>query len=352
MTQPATQFLEIAQPDDWHLHLREGQALRDVAGASATWAARALVMPNLSPPVTTVERALAYRQEILAALPEGSGFNPQMTLYLTDNTPVEEVLRAGQTPNVLAFKLYPAGATTHSDRGVTDITRVDRVLEAMARAGLVLCVHGEVTQPEVDVFDREARFVEEVLSPLRRRHPGLRVVLEHITTAEGAAYVGQSEPGIAATITPQHLLLSRNAIFQGGLRPHAYCLPVLKRETHRQALLKAATSGSPRFFLGTDSAPHARSTKEASCGCAGCYTAPHALSLYAAAFEQAHALARLEGFASQFGADFYGLPRNTARIRLVRRPQRVPDHFPFCGETIVPLLAGTSLDWTVDPDPA
>ncbi|MEY2777062.1 MAG: dihydroorotase [Pseudomonadota bacterium] len=352
MSQSSIESLEIAQPDDWHLHLREGQALRDVAPATAAWAARALVMPNLSPPVTTVDRALEYRREILSALGDGTGFNPQMTLYLTDNTPVEEVLKAAQTPNILAFKLYPAGATTNSDRGVTDLSRVDRVLEAMARTGLVLCVHGEVTQPEVDVFDREARFVEEVLSPLRRRHPGLRVVLEHITTAEGAAYVEQSDPGIAATITPQHLLLSRNAIFQGGLRPHAYCLPVLKRETHRQALLRAATSGNPRFFLGTDSAPHARSAKEASCGCAGCYTAPHALALYATAFEQANALERLEGFASHYGAAFYGLPQSRSRIRLVRRPVVVPDHYPFCGETIIPLMAGMSLNWTLERDPA
>jgi dihydroorotase len=345
------QTLEIAQPDDWHLHLREGQALRDVVHASAAWAARALVMPNLSPPVTTVSRALAYRQEILAALGGATDFNPQMTLYLTDNTPVEEVVSAAQTENLLAFKLYPAGATTNSDRGVTDMARVDRALEAMARHGVVLCVHGEVTRGEVDVFDREARFVEEVLSPLRRRHPGLRVVLEHITTAEGASYVAESEPGIAATITPQHLLLSRNALFQGGLRPHAYCLPVLKRESHRQALLKAATSASPRFFLGTDSAPHARSAKEADCGCAGCYTAPHALALYAKAFEQMGALDRLEPFASHFGADFYGLPRTERRVRLTRAPYTVPDRLPYCGETIVPLMAGQTLDWTLERDP-
>ncbi|MEY3951854.1 MAG: dihydroorotase [Pseudomonadota bacterium] len=350
MTAAPLTELRITRPDDWHLHLRQGQALRDVVNASAAWTKRALVMPNLSPPVTTVEHALAYREEILRALEPGSSFDPKMTLYLTDNMPVEEVARVAQTVHVLAFKLYPAGATTHSDRGVTDLARCDAALEAMAKHGVVLCVHGEVTHAEVDVFDREARFVEEVLAPMRRRHPGLRVVLEHITTREGADYVAQSEPGIAATITPQHLLLSRNAIFQGGLRPHAYCLPVLKRETHRQALLKAATSGNPRFFLGTDSAPHARSAKETSCGCAGCYTAPHALSLYAQAFEQAGALDRLNAFAGHFGADFYGLPRVNEQVRLVRRPWQVPDALPFCGETIIPLMAGQTLDWALERD--
>ncbi|MFM1859300.1 MAG: dihydroorotase [Pseudomonadota bacterium] len=340
--------LRLALPDDWHLHLRQGQALRDVVNASAHWTGRALVMPNLTPPVTTVAQALAYRADILQALAPGAAFDPQMTLYLTDNTTVEEVVRVSQTPNVLAFKLYPAGATTNSDKGVTDLARCDKALEAMANHGVVLCVHGEVTHSEVDVFDREARFVEEVLAPMRRRHPGLRVVLEHITTREGADYVAQSEPGIAATITPQHLLLSRNALFQGGLRPHVYCLPVLKRETHRQALLKAATSGNSRYFLGTDSAPHARSAKESSCGCAGCYTAPHALSLYAQAFEQAGALDRLEAFASHFGADFYGLARNQTQVRLVRRAMQVPDSFPFCGETITPLMAGQTLDWSME----
>lgn len=338
--------LTITRPDDWHLHLRDGDALAAVVGASARQFARAIVMPNLRPPVTTVERARAYRERIVAALPPGADFTPLMTLYLTDNTEAEEIRRAAESGVVHAVKLYPAGATTHSDAGVTDIARTRRALEAMQECGMPLLIHGEVTDSAIDVFDREAAFIDTVLEPLRRDFPALRVVLEHITTREAAHYVAQAAGGpLAATITAHHLLWNRNAIFTGGLRPHWYCLPVLKRERHREALVAAATSGSARFFLGTDSAPHAARLKEHAAACAGCYTAPHALELYASAFEQAGALDRLEGFASFHGPDFYRLPRNRTTVTLRREHWQIPETLPFGSDTIVPLAAGETLAW-------
>jgi dihydroorotase len=344
--------LTLIRPDDWHLHLRDGAALQAVVGATARQFARAVVMPNLKPPVTTVAQALAYRERILAALgkavevdPACAGFEPLMTLYLTDRTSPDEVARARASGQVHAFKLYPAGATTNSDAGVSSMAAVRPALDAMQREGLPLLIHGEVVDSSVDIFDREAVFIETVLEPLRRDFPALRIVFEHITTREAAQYVAQASGPIAATITAHHLLYERNALFIGGIRPHWYCLPVLKREAHRRALLDAATSGSERFFLGTDSAPHARHLKEHACGCAGCYTAPHALELYAAAFESVGALDRLEGFASCFGPDFYRLPRNTARITLNRKTWTVPDVLPLGDDTIVPLAAGEPLAW-------
>jgi dihydroorotase len=342
--------LIITRPDDWHLHLRDGAELASVVGYSAKQFARAIVMPNLRPPVTTAEQAKAYASRIQAALPvqiieQGYSFEPLMTLYLTDNTAPDEIRRAAGSGIVKAVKLYPAGATTNSDSGVTDIKKCYLALETMQRLGLVLCVHGEVTGNQVDIFDKEALFVDQVLAPLRADFPELKVVFEHITTKEAADYVVQASGPIAATITPQHLLYSRNAIFQGGLRPHYYCLPVLKRETHRQALLKAAASGSPRFFLGTDSAPHSRDAKEAACGCAGCFTAPYALELYAKAFESVGALDRLEAFASFYGPDFYGLARNLAKVRLTRSGQTIADQLAYASGQIAPLAAGESLEW-------
>ncbi|GMV02429.1 MAG: dihydroorotase [Burkholderiaceae bacterium] len=336
--------MTLTRPDDWHLHLRDGDALRAVAGASAAQFARAIVMPNLRPPVVTVEQALAYRQRILDALPAGVAFEPLMTLYLTDATPADEIRRA-RDRGVVAVKLYPAGATTHSEAGVTDLRRTWPVLEAMQRCGMPLLVHGEVTDPAVDVFDREAVFIDTVLGPLRDDFPALRIVFEHITTRQAAQYVAQAGDTLAATITAHHLLYNRNAMFAGGLRPHWYCLPVLKREAHRRALLDAATGGHPRFFLGTDSAPHAARLKEHAAACAGCYTAPHALELYASAFEQAGALDRLETFASFNGPDFYGLPRNLARVTLRREAWVVPESLAFGGDRIVPLAAGETLAW-------
>jgi dihydroorotase len=340
---PAT--LSLTRPDDWHLHLRDGEALQAVAGASAAQFARAIVMPNLKPPVTTVAQALAYRERILAALPAGSDFEPLMTLYLTDVTPADEILRAAEGGVVRAVKLYPAGATTNSDAGVTDIAKPRAALEAMQRVGMPLLVHGEVTDPDIDVFDREAVFIDRVLEPLRRDFPALRIVFEHITTREAAQYVEQAGDGIGATITAHHLLYNRNAIFSGGLRPHWYCLPVLKREIHRQALVAAATGGNPRFFLGTDSAPHPARLKAHAAACAGCYTAPHAMELYATAFERAGALDRLEAFASFNGPDFYRLPRNTGRITLRRERWTIPESLPFGDDDIVPLAGGEPLDW-------
>lgn len=344
---PGCDRLDLARPDDWHLHLRDGDALRAVAGASAAQFARAIVMPNLLPPVTTVADALAYRQRILAALPPDTGFDPLMTLYLTDRTSADEIRRAGESRHVAAVKMYPAGATTNSAAGVTDPRRVWPALDAMQAIGLPLLVHGEVTDPSVDVFDREAVFIERVLIPLRADFPALRIVFEHVTTREAVQYVEQAADGIGATITPQHLLHDRNALFAGGLRPHRYCLPVLKREVHRRAVVAAATGGNARFFLGTDSAPHARQAKEHASGCAGCYSAPHALESYAAAFEQAGALDRLEAFASFHGADFYRLPRNRERIVLRRQPWTVPGRLPFAADSIVPLAAGETLAWKV-----
>ncbi len=321
--------LEITRPDDWHLHLRDGEMLTRVVPFTARRFSRAVVMPNLDPPVATVEAALAYAARIRAACPAGSAFRPLMTLYLTDSLSADEVARAAEAEDVVAIKLYPKGATTNSAHGIEGLDALAPVLEAMERHELPLLVHGEATDPRSDVFDRERIFLDETLAPLVERHAGLRVVFEHITTAEAAQYVAEAPPRVAATITPQHLLLNRNALFEGGIRPHHYCLPVLKRERHRAALMRAATSGSPHFFLGTDSAPHARNTKEAPCGCAGIFSAPVALEAYAEAFASVGALGRLEGFASHFGADWYGLPRNADRVRLERTdwttPERVGD---------------------------
>jgi dihydroorotase len=336
--------LRITRPDDWHLHLRDGAALAAVVPHSARQFARAIVMPNLRPPVVRVEQALAYRARILEALPAGTSFEPLMTLYLTDATPPEEMRRAREA-GIPAIKLYPAGATTNSDAGVTDLKKVGRTLEAAEREGVVLLVHGEVTDPEVDVFDREAVFIERHLVGLRRSFPGLKIVLEHVTTKQGADYVASAGEKTAATLTAHHLLYNRNALFAGGMRPHWYCLPVLKREEHRQALVAAATSGSGRFFLGTDSAPHAAALKEHASGCAGCYTGLHALELYAQAFDAAGRLDRLEGFASQHGADFYGLPRNPGSVTLERREWTVPQTLPFGDAELKPLAGGETLAW-------
>jgi dihydroorotase len=340
--------LMITRPDDWHLHLRDGAALAAVLPHSARQFARAVVMPNLRPPVTTVDAAAEYRARILAILPPGLAFEPLMTLYLTDNTPADEIRRAADSGFVHAVKLYPAGATTNSDAGVTDLAKCDAALVEMSRRGVPLLVHGEATDPEIDVFDREKVFIDRVMRPLLARYPSLRVVFEHITTQDAAEFVTDSGPNIAATITAHHLLYNRNALFVGGVRPHYYCLPVLKRETHRRALVSAATSGSPKFFLGTDSAPHARGAKEAACGCAGCYTACAALELYAEAFEAAGALDRLEAFASFNGPDFYRLPRNTEKVTLVRQNWTMPEAFGYVeGDTLLPLRAGEVLRWKI-----
>ncbi|MFZ0009608.1 MAG: dihydroorotase [Steroidobacteraceae bacterium] len=337
--------LVIRRPDDWHLHLRDGAALRAVLPFTAARFARAIVMPNLSPPLTNTELALAYRRRILEALPAGAQFEPLMTVYLTDHTPPEEVERARASGFVHGFKLYPAGATTHADAGVTDVRRIEPVLSRMAELGMVLQVHGEVTDPAVDVFDREARFIERVLAPLAERLPTLRIVFEHITTRAALDFVLGGRSGIAATVTPQHLLMNRNALFSGGLRPHHYCLPVLKAEAERAALLAAVTRGSPRLFLGTDSAPHARRAKEARVSCAGIFCAHAGIELYAEAFAAAGALERLEGFASLHGPDFYGLPRNTASLTLTDEPWEVPAHYPFGDDELVPLRAGERVAW-------
>jgi len=343
--------IRIARPDDWHLHLRDGAALAAVLPHSARQFARAIVMPNLRPPIVRVEQALAYRRRILEALPAGASFEPLMTLYLTDSTPPEEMRRA-RAAGIPAIKLYPAGATTNSDAGVTDLGKVARVLEAAEREGVILLVHGEVTDPEVDVFDREAVFIERHLVGLRRSFPGLRIVLEHVTTKQGAEYVAEAGSHTAATLTAHHLLYNRNALFAGGMRPHWYCLPILKREEHRRALVAAATSGSGRFFLGTDSAPHAALLKEHASGCAGCYTALHALELYAQAFDAAGRLDRLEGFASFHGADFYGLPRNAGTVMLQRQDWTVPETLPFGEAELKPLAGGETLPWRLVADGA
>ncbi len=337
----------IIAPDDLHLHVRDGDALRTVVPHTAAQFARAIIMPNLKPPIVNTELAQAYRERILAALPSGSGFQPLMTLYLTDNTPAREVARAAASGMVYAVKYYPAGATTNSDSGVTDIRRCFDTLEAMSESGLPLLIHGEVTDPSVDVFDREKTFIERELVELVERFPRLKIVMEHITTSHAADFVHNAPPNVGATITAHHLLLNRNAIFQGGLRPHHYCLPVLKREEHRRALVKAATSGSPKFFLGTDSAPHERTTKENDCGCAGVYTAYAALPFYAEVFEAAGALDKLEGFASLHGADFYGLPRNRHRVTLEKSELLVPASFPYGAGALVPLRAGGTVAWRV-----
>ena len=343
-----TDRIDLARPDDWHLHLRDGDAMRDALRASARVFGRALVMPNLQPPVTTTAAARSYRERILAALPPAAAFEPLMTLYLTDNTTPEEIGRARASGFVHAVKYYPAGATTNSDSGVTALDRAYAALAAMEKHDLVLSLHGEVTDPAVDIFDREQLFVERQLSRIVRDFPGLRIVLEHITTREAAQFVAAANANVAATLTPQHLLWSRNALFVGGLRPHFYCLPILKRETHRQALLRAATSGNARFFLGTDSAPHARATKEHACGCAGCFSAPVAMELYAEAFDAAGALDRLEGFASLHGADFYRLPRPTGAVTLVRDAWTAPASYPFGDDEVVSLRAGEPLQWRVE----
>jgi len=343
--------ITLTRPDDWHLHVRDGEALRAVVPATAERFGRALIMPNLRPPVTTTAQALAYRQRVLAASPASLTFEPLMSLYLTDNTPLDEVDRAVASGVVIAAKLYPAGATTNSDAGVTAIEKLYPLFERMATTGLTLCVHGEVTDGEIDIFDREKAFIERVLSPLTRRFPTLRVVFEHVTTAEAVDFVLASGDNVAATITAHHLLLNRNAIFSGGIRPHHYCLPVLKRETHRRALLQAATGDSGRFFLGTDSAPHARSAKEAACGCAGCYTAFAGIELYAEAFDDAGALDRLEAFASLNGAAFYRLPVNSGRITLIHSPWQAPEYCGYLpGDPLVPLRAGASIAWRLQQD--
>jgi dihydroorotase len=340
----STTHLTLTRPDDWHLHLRDGAALAAVLPHSARQFARAIVMPNLKPPVTTAAQAQAYRERILAARPAGSDFEPLMTLYLTDKLAPDEIVRA-KAAGVVAVKLYPAGATTNSDAGVTDLRKTHATLEAMQREGLLLLVHGEVTDPSVDIFDREAVFIDRQLIPLRRDFPELKIVFEHLTTREGVQYVQGADVRIGATITAHHLLYNRNAIFTGGLRPHYYCLPVLKGEEHRQALVAAATSGSPKFFLGTDSAPHAAALKEHASCAAGCYTGLNALELYAEAFEAAGALDRLEGFASFHGADFYGLPRNRGTVTLVREDWTVPETLPFGDTTLKPLRGGDTLHW-------
>ena len=337
--------ITFRRPDDFHVHLRDGRAMAAVLADTARRFARAIVMPNLKPPVTTTALALHYRDRILGELPDAVEFEPLMTLYLTDDTAPEEIARAKLSGKVHAVKLYPAGATTHSDAGVTRISRCFHTLERMEEVGLPLLVHGESTDPDIDVFEREQTFIEETLGPLVERFPGLKIVLEHITTREAVQYVEVTGANVAATITAHHLLMNRNALFQGGIRPHHYCLPVLKREEHRQALVEAATSGNPKFFLGTDSAPHARGAKETTCGCAGIYTAHAALELYAIAFEEAGALGKLEAFASEHGANFYGLPQNKGKVTLVRQEWRVPETLDFGGEPLVPLRAGDSLPW-------
>jgi len=336
--------LTITRPDDWHLHVRDGAALATVVPHTAAQFGRAIVMPNLRPPVTTTAQALAYKDRILAAVPAGVAFEPLMTLYLTDNLPPGEIA-AARAAGVVAAKLYPAGATTNSDAGVTDLRKIYPVLDAMQQAGMLLLVHGEVTSPDIDLFDREAVFIEQQLIPLRRDFPALRIVMEHITTREAAQYVAGADAHLAATITAHHLLYNRNAIFTGGIRPHYYCLPVLKREVHRQALVQAATSGSPKFFLGTDSAPHPAHLKEHASGCAGCYTAHAALELYAEAFDNAGALDKLEGFASFHGPAFYGLPRNQGTITLRRESWTPPESYPFGDAQLKPLRGGEALAW-------
>lgn len=337
--------LTLLRPDDWHLHVRDGAHLASVVPFTARQFARAVIMPNLKPPVTTVEMARAYRERILAAVPPGVRFEPLMTLYLTDHTSPEEIRAARDSGFIVGAKLYPAGATTHSDAGVTSIENIAPALEAMQECALVLQVHGEVTDREVDVFDRECVFIDRVLARLASDYPALRIVFEHVTTREAVQFVASARPGVAATITPQHLLLNRNALFQGGIRPHHYCLPVLKRERDRRALLEAATGDDPRFFLGTDSAPHARHAKESGCGCAGIFSAHAAIELYAEAFEEAGRLDRLQAFASERGADFYGLARNTEHIELRREPWTPPASYPFGEDHVVPLRAGESIAW-------
>jgi dihydroorotase len=349
MIESTTKQLIITQPDDWHLHLRDDEALNRTVTDTARYFGRAIIMPNLMPPVTTTALAVSYRDRILAARPEGNSFEPLMTLYLTDETSADEIQRAHDSGLIHAVKLYPAGATTNSDAGVTDLKHCDRALEAMQRLQIPLLVHGEVTRPEIDVFDREKVFIDEVLIPLLNDYPDLKVVFEHITTADAADFVSSSDQRVAATITPHHLLLNRNDLLVGGIHPHNYCLPVLKRNTHQQALIKAATSGNPKFFLGTDSAPHAQHTKESGCGCAGIYSAHAAIELYAEVFEAENSLDKLEGFASHFGADFYGLARNDNTITLVKQSWMVPESLSFAGQSVIPMRASENIAWKVIP---
>ena len=337
--------ISIIKPDDWHLHLRDGPQTSTIVEHTAQQFHRAIIMPNLLPPITTVAEAEKYHARILSLLPAGTAFQPLMTLYLTDNTSTDEILKAANSPIVHAVKMYPAGATTNSDAGVTNIDNVIDALTAMQECSLPLLVHGEVTRPEVDVFDREALFIKEILQPLTDRLPKLKIVLEHITTRQGAEFVSSASDTVAATITPHHLLLNRNAIFQGGIRPHNYCLPILKREEHRKALLDAATSGNPRFFLGTDSAPHMQSRKENGCGCAGIYSAHAAIELYTEAFESRNALNKLEAFASLNGPSYYGLPVNNEKITLQKKPWLVPESYSFGGEVVIPFRAGETMPW-------
>lgn len=339
--------LRLRRPDDWHLHLRDGAFLAAVLPHTAARFARAVIMPNLSPPVTTTTAALAYRERIMAAVPPGMNFEPLMTLYLTDNTPAEEIRRARDSGCIVGIKLYPAGATTNSASGVTNLAHCAAALEAIEETGLVLQVHGEVTDPGIDVFARERVFIDDILAPVVERHPRLKVVLEHVTTADGVEFVRDARAGVAATITPQHLLLNRNALFAGGLRPHHYCLPVLKAERHREAVFAAATSGNERFFLGTDSAPHTRASKESSCGCAGIYSAPVGIEIYAEAFDAAGALHRLEDFASVFGARYYGLPLNEDHIVLEQREWRPPAEYEVGDDKLVPFRAGEIVQWAL-----
>jgi dihydroorotase len=340
-----TKKITLTRPDDWHLHLRDGAALKAVLPDTARQFARAIVMPNLRPPVTTTALAAEYRARILALLPKGMSFEPLMTLYLTDNTSADEIKRAKASGMIHGVKLYPAGATTNSDSGVTDILKCSKALEAMENLGLPLLVHAEVTDSDVDVFDREKVFIDRHMTPLLKRFPDLKVVFEHITTKDAADFVTSAPKNVAATITAHHLLLNRNDMFKGGIQPHHYCLPILKRESHRLALLKAATSDNPKFFLGTDSAPHAKHTKEAACGCAGIYTAHAAIEFYAEAFEAANSLDKLEAFASFYGADFYGLPRNTSKITLEKNSWTVPNELPLGNDSLVPLRAGQQVHW-------
>lgn len=337
--------ITITQPDDWHLHVRDGDALKSVVPDTAKQFGRAIIMPNLATPVTTAALANNYLQEIVGSLPKGSNFEPLMTLYLTDNTTTETIIEAKDSGIIHALKLYPAGATTNSSHGVTDIKNIYPALEAMQKTDLLLLVHGEVTDPNIDIFDREKVYIETILKPLMANFPNLKIVLEHITTKDAVEFVTKSPDTIAATITAHHLLMNRNDIFKGGIRPHHYCLPILKRNTHQQALIEAATSGNPKFFLGTDSAPHTQSAKESACGCAGMYTAYHAMELYAEAFDKANSLDKLEAFASFYGPDFYGLERNTDTITVKREDWQVPNSLPLGGETIIPLRAGENCEW-------
>ena len=340
-----TTELTLTRPDDWHLHLRDGSALPETVSSAARNFARAVIMPNLRPPVLTADDAAAYKTRIVEHSPENKSFDPLMTLYLTDHTTPEMIREAKARGDVKALKLYPAGATTNSDSGVTDLSNIYPALEAMAEEGLLFLVHGEVTDADIDIFDREKVFIDRYLKDIVERFPTLKIIMEHITTADAVEFVKNAPDNVGATITPQHLLFNRNDMLVGGIRPHYYCLPILKRNIHQQALLKAATSGNPKFFLGTDSAPHVTETKETACGCAGCYSAPAAIELYAEAFESMNALDKLEGFASHFGADFYGLPRNTETIKLVKEEWQLPESIPFADSQVTPLRAGETLTW-------